>query len=252
MVLPTRLRQVCLVVANIEPAATDIPSVMGLNICYRDPNVGRFGLENILIPVGDVLLEVVAPIREGTAAGRFVEKTQGRGGYMAILSCEDPRERGKNAEAMGVRTAHLIDRHPYLGVQLHPRDCRGAFIEFNHTANSDNLLGPYPPAGPDWHKAIRKDVTQALTAITMESPDPAGLAAHWSKIIGYPATNGAVPEVRLPNATIRFIKGSADLMSGLTFKVTDPDAVLSRAKAKGLPVKGNVFALSGVDFEVTA
>ena len=30
-------------------------------------------------------------------------------------------------------------------------------------------------AGPDWQKAIRKDVTQALTEVEMESPDPQGL-----------------------------------------------------------------------------
>ncbi len=251
MTLLTRLRQVCLVAAKIEPVGGDIAEVMGLNICYRDPNVGRFGLENVLIPVDSVLLEVVAPIREGTAAGRFVEKTQGRGGYMAILSCNDPRERGRNAEAMGVRTAHLIDRPPYLGVQLHPRDCRGAFIEFNHTAGSDNIFGPYPPAGPDWHKAVRRDSTQALTAITMESSDPASLAQHWSRIIGSPVIDGAVPEIRLPNAAIRFVKGAADLMSGLTFKVNDPAPILARAKAKGLHVNGNAFRLCGVDFELT-
>ena len=251
MALPTRLRQVCLVAAKIEPVGSDIAEVMGLNICYRDPNVGRFGLENVLIPVDSVLLEVVAPFKEGTAAGRFVEKTGGRGGYMAILSCDDPRERGRNAEAMGVRTAHLIDRAPYLGVQLHPRDCRGAFIEFNHTAGSDNIFGAYPPAGPDWHKAVRKESTQALTAITMESPDPAGLAQHWSKIIGYPVTDGAVPEIRLPNAALRFVKGAADLMSGLTFKVSDPAQILAKAKAKQLLVNGNTFKLCGVDFELT-
>ncbi len=249
--MPTRLRQVCLVAAKIEPVGSDIAEVMGLNICYRDPNVGRFGLENVLIPIDSVLLEVVAPFKEGTAAGRFVEKTQGRGGYMAILSSDDPRERGRNAETMGVRTAHLIDRAPYLGVQLHPRDCRGAFIEFNHTAGSDNMFGPYPPAGPDWHKAVRKETTQALTAITMESPDPAGLAQHWSKIIGCPVTDGDVPEVRLPNAAIRFVKGAADLMGGLIFKVTDPAAILVRAKAKQLSVNGNTFKLCGVDFELT-
>ncbi len=51
---------------------------------------------------------------------------------------------------MGVRTASVITHAPYHGVQLHPRDCRAAFIEFNHTAGSDDVLGTYPPAGPDW------------------------------------------------------------------------------------------------------
>ncbi len=136
-----RLRQICLVAPHLEPVISDIAGIMGLNICYRDGNVAKYGLENALLPVDTILLEVVAPLREGTAAGRFIEKTGGRGGYMAIFCCDDPDARGRHANAMGVRTANVIDHAPYHGVQLHPRDCRAAFIELNHTAGSDDILG---------------------------------------------------------------------------------------------------------------
>lgn len=245
----TRMRQVCLVAPHLEPVVDDIAAIMGLSVCYRDPNVAHYGLENALLPVDDILLEVVAPFRDGTAAGRFIDKTGGRGGYMAILSCADPRERQKNAEAMGVRTSHVIDRAPYLGVQLHPRDCRAAFIEFNHTADSDNIRGPYPPAGPDWHRAIRSDVTVALMDVILTSPDPQGLSAHWSRIIGIPA---AGTEINLINCTIRVVKGESEIMSGLTFRVRDPAAVLGAAQARGHAVTGDTFALGGVDFRITA
>ena len=185
-----RLRQICLVAPAIEPVVGDIAAIMGLKVCYRDGNVAKYGLENALLPVDTILLEVVAPFQPGTAAGRFIEKTGGRGGYMAIFCCDDPDERGAHAGKMGVRTANVIDHAPYHGVQLHPRDCRAAFIEFNHTAGSDNILGPYPPAGPDWTKSIRKDVTQALTGVEMESPEPEVLAAHWGKIIGIAVSTG--------------------------------------------------------------
>lgn len=243
----TRMRQICLVAPQLEPVVGDIAAIMGLTVCYRDPNVAHYGLENALLPVDDILLEVVAPFREGTSAGRFIDKTGGRGGYMAILSCADPRERQKNAETMGVRTSHVIDRPPYLGVQLHPRDCRAAFIEFNHTANSDNMRGPYPPAGPDWHKAIRDDVTLALTGVTLASPDPQGLASHWGRIIGVPA---ASTEIDLDNCGISVVKGNSEIMSGITFRVRDPAAVLRTAQARGYAVKGDMFALGGVDFRI--
>ncbi|TXJ14057.1 MAG: hypothetical protein E6Q28_10995 [Afipia sp.] len=245
----TRMRQICLVAPHLEPVVGDIAAIMGLSVCYRDPNVAHYGLENALLPVDDILLEVVAPFRDGTAAGRFIDKTGGRGGYMAILSCADPRERQKNAEAMGVRTSHVIDRAPYLGVQLHPRDCRAAFIEFNHTANSDNIRGPYPPAGPDWHRAIRGDVTVALTDFILTSPDPQELATHWSRIIGIPADG---TKINLINCTIRVVKGESEIMSGLTFRVRDPAAVLGAAQARGHAVTGDTFALGGVDFRITA
>ncbi len=247
-----RLRQICLVAPQLEPVIEDIVAIMGLSVCYRDGNVAKYGLENALLPVDTILLEVVAPFQPSTAAGRFIEKTGGRGGYMAIFCCDDPDERGKHANAMGVRTANVITHAPYHGVQLHPRDCRAAFIEFNHTARSDDVLGPYPPAGPDWQRSIRKDVTQALTGVEMQSPDPQGLAEHWGKIIGVAASKNArgEPELNLPNCGFRFVKGASDLMSGLTFKVADIAKVRDAANAKSCRVSGDGFELCGVTFSL--
>jgi hypothetical protein len=249
-----RLRQICLVAPALEPVISDIAAVMGLNVCYRDGNVAKYGLENALLPVDTILLEVVAPTQPGTAAGRFLDKTGGRGGYMAILSCDDPDERGRHAQTLGVRTANVIDHPPYRGVQLHPRDCRAAFIEFNHTTGSDNILGPYPPAGPDWQTAIRKDVTQALIGVEMESPAPDALAEHWGGILGIPVSKSTSgdPELRLVNGTFHFKKGASDLMSGLTFKVGSVAQVCESARAKGLAVSGNSFILGGVSFRLVA
>jgi hypothetical protein len=249
-----RLRQICLVAPQLEPVIGDISAIMGLNVCYRDGNVAKYGLENALLPVDTILLEVVAPFQPGTAAGRFMDKTLGRGGYMAIFCCDDPDGRGRAANAMGVRTANVIDHPPYHGVQLHPRDCRAAFIEFNHTDGSDDVLGAYPPAGPDWQKSIRKDVTQALIGVEMESPEPHGLAQHWGDIIGIPVSKGAgdQPELALVNCTFRFIKGASDAMSGLTFRVGDVAKVRDAAKAKGSAVDGDSFFLGGVNFQLVA
>jgi hypothetical protein len=250
-----RLRQICLVAPRLEPVVSDIAAIMGLGLCYRDGNVAKYGLENALLPVDTILLEVVAPSQPGagTAAGRFIEKTGGRGGYMAIFCCDDPDARAKQANAIGVRTANVITHAPYHGVQLHPRDCRAAFIEFNHTDGSDDNLGAYPPAGPDWQMSIRKDVTQALVEVEMQGPDPAGLAEHWGKIIGVPASRSAngEAELKLPNCSFRFRKGDNEIMSGLTFGVADVAAVRDAAKTRGCAVAGDSFLLSGVTFHLT-
>src|SRR6202140_1794031 len=249
-----RLRQICLVASHLEPVISDIAEIMGLNVCYRDGNVAKYGLENALLPVDTILLEVVAPFRPGTAAGRFLDKTGGHGGYMAIFCCDDPDERARHARETGVRVANVIDHAPYHGVQLHPRDCRAAFIEFNHTDGSDDILGRYPPAGPDWQKSIRKDVTQALIGVEMESPEPQGLAEHWGRIIGIAVTRNASgePELKLPNASFRFVRGESEIMSGLTFKVGDIARVRDAAKAKGCAVSGDGFDLCGVTFRLAA
>ena len=247
-----RLRQICLVAPHLEPVIPDIAGIMGLNVCYRDGNVAKYGLENALLPVDTILLEVVAPLQAGTAAGRFLDKTGGRGGYMAIFCCDDPDARGKHAGKIGVRTANVIDPAPYHGVQLHPRDCRAAFIEFNHTAGSDDVLGPYPPAGPDWQKSIAREVTQALTGVGMQSPDPQALAEHWGRILGIPVgkSQSGAPELKLPNCTFSFVKGDSEIMSGLTLKVGDVAKVLDAARAKGRAVSGDSFELGGVTFRL--
>src|SRR5882724_132355 len=249
-----RLRQICLVAPQLEPVIADIAGILGLSVCYRDGNVAKYGLVNALLPVDTILLEVVSPFREGTTAGRFLDKTAGRGGYMAIFCCDDPDAYGQRANAMGVRTANVITHAPYHGVQLHPRDCRAAFIEFNHTDGSDDVLGPYPPAGPDWQNFIAKDVTQALVGVEMQSPEPQDLASHWGKIIGVAAGTGGdgEAELKLPNCSFRFVKGDSEIMSGLTFRVTDAARIGDAAKARGHAVSRNEFLLGGVNFRLAA
>lgn len=248
-----RLRQICLVAPKLEPLIADIAGIMGLSVCYRDDHVAKYGLVNALLPIDTILLEVVAPSRADTAAGRFLDKTCGRGGYMAIFCCNDPDERGRHANALGVRTANVISHPPYHGVQLHPRDCRAAFIELNHTDGTDDVLSPYPPAGPDWIDFIRKDVTLALSAVEMQSPDPQDLAAHWGRILSVPVSSGreGTPELRLPNASFRFIRGGSEIMSGLEFRVADVGSVREAARSKGYAVSGNELLIGGVTFRLT-
>jgi hypothetical protein len=248
-----RLRQICLVAPHLAPVVSDIAGIMGLDVCYRDPHVANYGLENALLPVDTILLEVVAPLREGTAAGRFLQKTGGHGGYMAIFACDDPDARAARANALGIRTANVIDHPPYHGVQLHPRDCRAAFIELNHTAGSDDLLGSYPPAGPDWTRSIRKDVTLALTEVELQSPEPAELAAHWGRILDLApgADARGQPQIDLPNARLRFVAGGSEIMSALTFRVKDVEQVRAAARSRGHSVADHKFLLGGVMFRLT-
>jgi len=88
----------------------------------------------------------------------------------------------------------------------------------------------------------------------MQSPDPQELAEHWGKITGIAVSKGANgdPELKLPNASFRFVKGASDLMSGLTFAVADLAKVRDAARAKGCKVSGDGFELCGVTFSLVA
>jgi hypothetical protein len=201
-----RLRQVCLVAADLGPAATKLQAVLGLQPCYRDPNVGKYGLENVLFPVGSSFLEIVSPVKPGTAAGRFLERHGGRNGYMIILDCDDPERWQQRAGSLGIRTANTIRHDAYLGVQLHPKDTGAAMVEFNRTRGGDDPMGAYAPAGPDWQRAIRTDNARRLIAVEIEAPDPRQLSARWSELLDRTAArrDGSY-EIALDAGAIRFL-----------------------------------------------
>ena len=84
-----RMRQICLVARELAPVVDEFRAALGLEVCHRDPGVGKYGLENALFPIGHNFLEVVAPVREGTTAGRYLDRRGGDGGYMVITQCDD-------------------------------------------------------------------------------------------------------------------------------------------------------------------
>lgn len=219
-----RLRQVCLVAAELAGAAARLRKELGLEECHRDPNVAKYGLENVLFPVGSSFIEIVSPTRAGTAAGRFLERHGGRHGYMVILDCNDPERRRAHAESLGVRVANLIRHGDYLGVQLHPKDTGAAMIEFNRTTGGEDPMGNYAPAGPDWQRAIRKDVARSLRAVEIECPDPGALAAHWGKLLERPVKSSVIA---LDAGEIRFLPGSATepVFAGVELEASAPATV---------------------------
>jgi len=250
-----RLRQICLVSGELEPAIDDIRAILGVEVCYRDSGVAKYGLVNALLPIGTSFLEVVAPVEPNTAAGRFLHRSGDHGGYMVIFDCSDPERRRRHAEAMGIRVVNVIEHAEYLGIQLHPRDCRAAMIEFNHTRGGDDLAGAYYPAGPDWRAAIRIDQAKALIEIEIETPDPKDLAGHWGKILELPV-RGSDGDPRIEPAhggIIRFAEapdGRTECLGGLQIEVADVHRACEAAAARGYQVAGNSFHLGGVHFRL--
>jgi hypothetical protein len=245
-----RLRQICLVAPELEPAVADFTEIFSVPVCYRDPNVAQFGLVNALFAFGTSFIEVVAPVQENTAAGRFLERSRGRGGYMAIFDCNDPERRKRHAEAIGVRIAWMADRPDYLGVQLHPRDCRAAMIEFNRSPHGEDIRGAYHPAGEHWTDFVKTDVTKALVEAEVESPDPAGIAAHWSKITEVPL---AGDRLVFAAGAVRFVPaadGKSECLSALSVAVADPARVAAAAARRGHKVANESFDLCGVHIKL--
>jgi hypothetical protein len=215
-----RLRQVCLVAADLDLAAAQMEKALGVVECHRDANVAKYGLENVLYPVGSSFVEIVSPTRPGTAAGRFLERHGGRHGYMVILDCDDPERYRQRAESLGIRIANVIRHENYLGVQLHPKDTGAAMIEFNHTPGGEDPMGPYAPAGRDWQRAIRKE-GPSLIAVEIECADPDAFSARWGEILERPVRAATIS---LDAGEVRFLHGSEPepVFTGVVLQASSP------------------------------
>jgi hypothetical protein len=250
-----RLRQVCLVACDLEPHAKNIKDVFGLEECYRDPNVARYGLANVVLPIGTDFIEIVSPTRPDTAAGRFLERNGERGGYMIILDCDDPLARQAHCHALGVRTANLIRHDTYVGVQLHPKDTGGTMLEFNRTENGEDAMGPYAPAGAGWQNAIRQDVTRRLIAAEIDCPDPAAFAERWGEILQRPVVPlpDRARQIRLDSGVINFLRSaqSEPMFAGVELQVADRATVVSKAKRAGCIAEDGDFRIGGIRVRLT-
>jgi|SRR5580693_1433667 hypothetical protein len=251
-----RFRQVCLAAPDLEAAAGDIGAIFGLEVCHRDPGVGRFGLANVLFAAGTSFIEVVAPLREGTAAGRFLDRSGGRGGYMAIFDSSDPDACMAHAASIGVRTVYEIDRPgDYRCVQFHPRDCRAAMLDVERTYGGESLTGPWHPAGPAWQEHLDTRTTRGIVAIEAVSPRPADLAAHWGSILQRPVDRAGDrltigvdegPQVRIAaNA-----RDDRELLDAVVIDVADPARVMAEADRRGRASGPGAIDLYGVTFRL--
>lgn len=245
-----RLRQIALVAHELAPVLDDVHAVLGLEPAFRDPGVKTFGLENAVIPVGTQFLEVVAPIKDGTTAGRYLERRKGDGGYMVITQIDSHAEVKPRVTELGIRKVLEFDHDAYHCMQLHPADTGGSFLEIDVQEGGEDLQGPWEPAGPAWQPHARTHVVDGIAAAELQVADPAGVAARWGTITGVPVTDAAgTPSLVLENATLRFVPvadGRGDGLGGIDLRAVDADAARSAAAARGLLGDDGVIRLCGM------
>ena len=244
-----RLRQICLVASELAPVIDDLTSVLGIEVCYVDPGVGRFGLENALMPIGSQFLEVVAPRQAGTAAGRYLERRGGDGGYMVITQCDDHRVRRRRVEQLGIRLAHEFERDGFQNMQLHPKDTGGTFFEIDCVPDDLAADGAWIPAGRNWRPHVRTKRVGAIVAAEIQSTDPQLLAARWSEIAEIPLAPGLFGyEMPLENATIRFVEatdGRPEGLGGIDVLSHDSYAIQAAARTRGKVDDDGTIVLCG-------
>jgi hypothetical protein len=172
-----RLRQAVVAARSLEPVADTLRRELGLGEPFADPGVDHFGLRNAVFALGDTFLEVVSPVREGTAAGRLLERRGGDCGYMLMFQVEHLAGARARVASRGVREVFEVSLPDIAEVHLHPADMRGAIV---------SLSEPHPPeswrwGGPGWdERAAPVSVAGAVMGVR----DPEAVGERWRSVVG--------------------------------------------------------------------
>jgi catechol 2,3-dioxygenase-like lactoylglutathione lyase family enzyme len=242
-----RLRQVALVARDLDATVADLRAVLGVEVAHRDPDVAVFGLRNAVLPVGAEFLEVVSPLRDGTTAGRLLDRRGGDGGYMVIVQDADLAPSRARAAAAGVRIAWEVTLPDAATIHLHPRDLGGAIVSVDWMATP----ALWRWAGPDWSRHVATDVVRGIAGVEVQGDDPAAMAARWAAVLGAPIVAGAggAPELRLASGWVRFVPaadGRGEGVSAIALRVADRDELSCRARTRGLLTESGRLVLGGV------
>jgi hypothetical protein len=169
-----RLRQAVLAARDLDAAVEELRSALPLGEPYADPGVALFGLRNAVMPLGDTFVEVVSPVQEGTAAGRFLDR-RGDGAYMAMFQIDDLAGARERAAALGVREVWAIDLDDITATHLHPADMGAAIVSLDR---------PVPPESWRWGGPWQPHGDARTTGLTLSARDPEALGARWSEVLG--------------------------------------------------------------------
>jgi Glyoxalase-like domain len=241
-----RVRQIALVANKLAPIVEDMKNVLGLEVCFRDPGVKVFGLENALWPVGNQFIECVSPIQEDTAGGRYLQRRKGDGGYMCIMQAEDHAPVKERVAKLGIRKVIDHDTAHFHNMQLHPRDTGGTFLEIDHQPGGEAVDGPWEPAGKNWKPFVRTDVVKAITGVEIQSPEPDALAKRWAEILNLPLKERTIT---VDNSAIRFVQetdGRGEGLSGLDLQATNKKRALDAAEKMGRRIGDDTVMVCGM------
>jgi hypothetical protein len=172
-----RLRQAVLAARSLDPVADALRSRLGLGEPFSDPGVGHFGLRNAVFALGDTFLEVVSPVRDGTSAGRLLERRGGDCGYMLMFQVDRLASARARLSERGVREVFGVELPQMSEVHLHPGDMRGAIVSLSEPRPGESWLW----GGPGW---LGRAASVRIAAAVVGVRDAPAVGERWRSVIG--------------------------------------------------------------------
>ena len=192
-----RLRQIAFAAADLAAAEQALVAALGVQLCFRDPGVGVFGLHNALFPVGDQFLEIVSPIEPNTTAGRLLAKRGGDGGYMVLFQTDDLAGVEQRVGDAGIRIVFDARGDGIRGLHLHPKDVPGVIVSVDQA----DQPAEWPWAGPTWRDHVATDTAHSIIGVEIAVHEPAAVSATWARVLG---TEAVGESLHLDDAIVRF------------------------------------------------
>jgi len=245
-----RLRQIALAASDLGATVEALTDVLGIEVGFRDPGVGVFGLENAVMPVGETFLEVVSPVRDDATAKRWIAKRGGDAGYMVILQCDDHAAMDAEvarAEAAGAKKVWQGEHEGGRTAHFHPREL-GAILSFDAMPAWEEWVW----AGPAWRDHVRRGTTTAIIGAELAAPDPERLAARWGEGVGRARARDAAGRavIALPRGgRLVFVPGDeGPALVGVELALADRGRFAARAGARGVLGADGAATIAGVRF----
>ena len=244
-----RLRQLVIATSEIDPLADSICDLFELRRTFSDPELIIFGLKNVLIPLGDTFLELVTPVKDNTAAERFLKKRDGDGGYMVIvdsLDLDKERKRLKTLELDIVwHENRKTDGIHGQSLHLHPKQVGGAILSIDNMKPASTWLW----AGADWEKDVNKSMVSHLSGVNICTPNPNNLLSNWERALGRKRSVDGT-SIDLSGSSINFVmntQSQSEHLSGFQIHTSKRLDLENRAASRGFLINNNIH-LGGVDF----
>lgn len=233
--MPTlpRIRQVVLLVPDLEAAITECRETFGFTSGTRDPeSMAELGFTHEVLSFGDTFLELVAPMTPESSHGRLVER-KGAVGYMLVVQVADLKADIGRAAGLGIEPLFAEDFEGNKISQWHPKSL-GTLAELDQVDPHDS-----------WHFAPRifeascTDVARDIVGADLASADPEVMALTWSRILDTPLSDPTT--LPLQDTVLRFVPaGDATGLVAVDVAATDPTRVAES------------LHLCGVDFRFVA
>jgi catechol 2,3-dioxygenase-like lactoylglutathione lyase family enzyme len=242
-----RIRQVALAASDLEKTDATLRRLLGCDQSYADPEIIYFGLDNRLYTLGDCFLEVVSPVQPNTAAGRFLDRRGGDGGYMVIVQVENLAQEQVRLSDTGIRTVFADDRGNAKAIHLHPKDVPGAIPSLDEMRPPESWLW----AGDGWEQRAGRH-TRGIRAVEIRSLDPRATGLCWAEAYGIelmPAGEGW--RLEMGGTEIRFTHDAAvaePALMAIDVDAVDLPAICAAADDMGLERDGHVVTVCGVEF----